>query len=70
MRFIRKSAWGRGAVPEMSLEMNALLTGYDAGLSGRGFIRHGKMRAFARSCIEHFNVKCGGPDASQEPVRW
>ena len=68
LRFIPEERLGRGAVPEMSLEMNALLTGYDSGLSRRGFIQHGKMRAFARSCIEHFNVKCGGPDAEAKSL--
>lgn len=63
LRLVPEERLGRGAVPEMSLEMNALLTGYAKGLSQHGFIQYSKIRAFAKACIERFNVKASGPTA-------
>lgn len=68
LRFVPEERLGRGAVPVMALELNALLTGHDAGLSLRGFINHHKMRQFAQECIERFNVKCGGPTAEAKSL--
>lgn len=68
LRFVPEERLGRGAVPEMSLEMNALLTGYGSGLSRNGFIQYGKVREFATACIERFNVKCGGPTAEAKSL--
>jgi general nucleoside transport system ATP-binding protein len=55
---------GRGAVPEMSLAENGLLTAYGADMLRFGLIRFDKVRAFAERCIERFNVKCGGHEAA------
>ncbi len=63
LRFVPEDRLGRGAVSVMSLSLNALLTGYDAGLSQRHFIRYSKMRDFSRACIERFKVKCTGSEA-------
>lgn len=68
LRFIPEERLGRGAVPMMALELNALLTGHDAGLSLRGFINHNKMRHFAQECITKFNVKCSGPTAEAKSL--
>ncbi len=68
LRFIPEERLGRGAVPEMSLAMNALLTGYDTGLSTRGLISYRKVHAFSRACIERFNVKCSGPEAEAKSL--
>ncbi|MGI4859701.1 MAG: ABC transporter ATP-binding protein [Janthinobacterium lividum] len=54
---------GRGAVPSMSLLDNTLLSASRRGLVRQGWLRHGAMRAFARRCIETFDVRCSGPDA-------
>jgi simple sugar transport system ATP-binding protein len=51
---------GRGAVPDLSLSDNALLTGYGAGMVVRGLIRFNRVRDFSRQVIERFQVKCGG----------
>ena len=69
MRFIPEERLGRGAVPEMSLAHNALLTGHDSGMrrSG-GFINYRRMRDFSRACIEKFNVKCSGPEAEAKSL--
>ncbi|MTV38928.1 ABC transporter ATP-binding protein [Duganella radicis] len=69
--FVPEERLGRGAVPDLSLADNALLTGYvPAGRQGRdatagamlrkGLIQRGAVRAFAERVIERFKVKCGG----------
>jgi ABC-type uncharacterized transport system ATPase subunit len=61
--FVPEERLGRGAVPDMSLAENALLTAHRRGLTMRGFIRPGAMRDFARATIANFNVKAAGPHA-------
>ncbi|MGB3919050.1 MULTISPECIES: ABC transporter ATP-binding protein [Thiothrix] len=68
LRFIPEERLGRGAVPDMSLNLNALLTGYEAGLSRFGFIRQRQIRAFVSDCITRFNVKCSGPEAEAKSL--
>jgi simple sugar transport system ATP-binding protein len=58
--FVPEERLGRGAVPELSLADNALLTGAAAGMVRSGFIQSGVARGFARETIAQFNVKCGG----------
>ncbi len=62
--FVPEERLGRGAVPEMSLADNALLTGYVANyrqdMVRSGLINHSSIRAFAQKVIERFGVKCGG----------
>ncbi|MFC5427837.1 ABC transporter ATP-binding protein [Paraburkholderia denitrificans] len=61
--FVPEERLGRGAVPEMSLSENALLTAHREGMVRSGWLRTGAMRAFAQRCIDAFDVRCGGPDA-------
>jgi general nucleoside transport system ATP-binding protein len=63
LAFVPEERLGRGAVPGMSLKENALLTAHRDGLVQRGFLRRGRIEAFARRIIEGFDVKCSGPDA-------
>ena len=63
LSFVPEERLGRGAVPALSLAANALLTGSGRGMVRQGFIRHARVRAFARSVIERFNVKCGSEEA-------
>lgn len=61
--FVPEERLGRGAVPDLSLADNALLTGY-VPESGMGMVRNGLIQAsavreFARRVIDRFNVKCG-----------
>ncbi|MBE7418718.1 MAG: ABC transporter ATP-binding protein [Ideonella sp.] len=58
--FVPEERLGRGAVPAMSLDDNALLTGHRQGLVRRGLIRRDAVRAFAQRCIADFTVKCSG----------
>jgi len=65
--FVPEERLGRGAVPALSLADNALLTGYlnpAAGMTSKGVIRRGAVRAFASAVIERFKVKCGGASSA------
>ncbi len=62
MGFVPEERLGRGAVPPMSLTENALLTAHHKGMLKNGMIRFRQISAFARRCIDHFNVKCGGAE--------
>ncbi len=58
--FVPEERLGRGAVPDLSLSFNGLLTAYRHGLTRFGMIRHKKVRAFADECIAQNDVRCGG----------
>jgi len=61
--FVPEERLGRGAVPDLSLAENGLLTGYLAPASGmlrRGLVQGAAVTAFAARVIERFKVKCGG----------
>jgi ABC-type uncharacterized transport system ATPase subunit len=60
LRFVPEERLGRGAVPEMHLADNSVLTGAAAGLIRRGIVQHRLSRQFARATIERFSVKCDG----------
>jgi simple sugar transport system ATP-binding protein len=62
MGFVPEERLGRGAVPRMSLTENALLTAHHAGMLRHGMIQFERVAAFARKCIDDFNVKCGGEE--------
>ncbi|MEM7519523.1 MAG: ABC transporter ATP-binding protein [Pseudomonadota bacterium] len=61
--FVPEERLGRGAVPEMSLADNSLLTAHGRNMLSRGFIRRQVERAFTRDCIAEFDVRTPGPDA-------
>jgi ABC-type uncharacterized transport system ATPase subunit len=61
--FVPEERLGRGAVPAMSLSENALLTAHRQQMVSSGWIKAGAMRAFAKRCIDAFDVRCGGPEA-------
>ena len=63
MSFVPEDRLGRGAVPEMTLAENALLTGHRQGLVAHGFIHGAAVRDFAVATIKAYKVKAGGPDA-------
>ncbi len=62
--FVPEERLGRGAVPEMSLAENSLLTAHREGLVSRGMVRAGAVRAYAAETIRAYGVKAGGPDAA------
>lgn len=61
--FVPEERLGRGAVPDLSLSDNALLTAHAQGMISRGLVRSSKVEAFAQRCIAEFDVRCGGVGA-------
>jgi simple sugar transport system ATP-binding protein len=61
--FVPEERLGRGAVPAMTLSENALLTAHRQQMVSSGWIKAGAMRAFAKRCIDAFDVRCGGSEA-------
>ncbi len=64
MAFIPEERLGRGAVAELTLAENGLLTCSGHGFVRRGFVRRGVVRNFAARVVERFNVKASGIDAA------
>ncbi len=62
--FVPEERMGRGAIPEMSLADNALLTAWREGMVARGFVRADVVRDYAAATIREYAVKAGGPDAA------
>jgi len=57
LAFVPEERLGRGAVPEMSLVDNTLLTGFLQGLVNFGFINQGKTEQFSQKIIDDYKVK-------------
>ncbi|WPP00529.1 ABC transporter ATP-binding protein [Pseudomonas sp. HR96] len=66
LAFVPAERLGHGAVPELSLADNALLTSFQQGLVSKGLIQRDKVRELADTIIRRFAVKT--PDA-QAPAR-
>lgn len=61
LAFVPEERLGRGAVPELSLSENAILSGYVAEpLVRRGLVHFGRARGFAERIISGFNVVAHG----------
>jgi ABC-type uncharacterized transport system ATPase subunit len=57
LAFVPAERLGHGAVPELSLADNALLTAFQQGLVSNGLIQRGKVQALAEEIIRRFGVK-------------
>jgi ABC-type uncharacterized transport system ATPase subunit len=66
LAFVPAERLGHGAVPDLSLADNALLTAFQQGLVSNGLIQRGKVEALAEEIIRRFGVKT--PD-TQTPAR-
>jgi ABC-type uncharacterized transport system ATPase subunit len=66
--FVPEERLGRGAVPDMSLAENALLTAHRRGFVKGGLIRFTAVTRFAQMCIDQFAVKCSGPRAEAKSL--
>jgi simple sugar transport system ATP-binding protein len=65
LAFIPEERLGRGAVGEMSLSENGLLTSWQRGQLVRGgFLRPGAIRAYAQAVFEKFRVAAAGIGAA------
>ena len=61
--FVPEDRLGRGAVPEMSLVLNGLLTAHPLNLLKRGLVDKARANTFAKDCIRDFDVRTPGPEA-------
>ena len=66
--FVPEERLGRGAVANMSLADNALLTAHRLNMVRFGLIRFGEVRSFADRCVDRFNVICGGVEADAKSL--
>ena len=57
LAFVPAERLGHGAVQELSLADNALLTAFQQGLVSNGLIERGKVEALAQQIIQRFGVK-------------
>jgi general nucleoside transport system ATP-binding protein len=68
LTFVPEERLGRGAVPPMNLEENALLTGHRKGMVRWGLIDRSRVRAFAERCVADFDVRCAGTQAAAKSL--
>lgn len=61
--FVPEDRLGRGAVPEMSLVLNSLLTAHSLQLLKRGLIDTARATALTEDCIRQYDVRTTGPYA-------
>ncbi len=61
--FVPEDRLGRGAVPEMSLVLNGLLTAHPLDLLRHGLVDKTRSTAFAEDCIRDYDVRTPGPEA-------
>jgi simple sugar transport system ATP-binding protein len=63
LAFVPEERLGRGAVPEMSMADNALLTAYQRRLVRHGLIQFDRAADYADKVVEAFKVVCAGTGA-------
>jgi len=68
LTFVPEERLGRGAVPPMSLDENALLTTHRRGMVRYGLIRRPRVREYAEQCVRDFDVRCAGTDAAAKSL--
>jgi general nucleoside transport system ATP-binding protein len=61
--FVPEDRLGRGAVPEMSLVLNTVLTAHPFNLVKQGLIDNNGATAFTNECIRQYDVRTSGPAA-------
>ncbi|MGH8384332.1 MAG: ABC transporter ATP-binding protein [Pseudomonas sp.] len=66
LAFVPAERLGHGAVPELSLADNALLTAFQQGLVSKGMVQRNKVQVLAQQIIERFGVKTPN---TQTPAR-
>lgn len=68
LTFVPEERLGRGVVPPMSLDENALLTTYRKGMVRYGLIDRLRVREFAEQCVQDFDVRCAGTHAAAKSL--
>lgn len=66
--FVPEERLGRGAVPDMPLSDNALLTASHKDLLSNGWIKKHKVTEFANNIIQKYKVKCSGLHAQAKSL--
>lgn len=66
--FVPEERLGRGAVPDMSLLHNTLLSASHCGLKKNGWINFSSLTRFAQTIIDKYNVKCAGLEAQAKSL--
>ena len=67
LHFVPEERLGRGAVPQLSLARNLMLTRKEAVGQG-GWIKSKKLQAQAEDIIARYKVKAGGPQAAAKSL--
>jgi ABC-type uncharacterized transport system ATPase subunit len=62
--FVPEERLGRGAVPDLSLAQNVLLSHQTSATVQRGLVKFGAINQIASSIISRFKVKAAGPHAT------
>jgi simple sugar transport system ATP-binding protein len=68
LTFVPEERLGRGAVPPMSLDDNALLTAHRQGMVSMGLINRARVHEFAEQCVRDFDVRCAGTQAAAKSL--
>ena len=68
LAFVPEERFPRGAVPEMTLAENTLLTAHGQHLVRAGFVRERALAAFTAATIDRFGVKAAGPSAAAQSL--
>lgn len=66
--FVPEERLGRGAVPDMSLLQNTLLSASHCDLKKNGWINFSNLTNFAQTIIDKYNVKCAGLEAQAKSL--
>jgi simple sugar transport system ATP-binding protein len=66
--FVPEERLGRGAVPDMSLADNTLLTTSHRGMVKNGWINFSAVKSFGQNIIDKYNVKCSGLGAQAKSL--
>jgi simple sugar transport system ATP-binding protein len=66
--FVPEERFGRGAVPDMSLADNTLLTTSHRGMVKNGWINFSAVKSFGQNIIDKYNVKCSGLGAQAKSL--
>ena len=66
--FVPEERLGRGAVPDMSLADNTLLTANHRGMINKGWINFNAVKSYGQNIIDKYNVKCSGLNAQAKSL--
>ncbi|WP_338040638.1 ABC transporter ATP-binding protein [Marinomonas ostreistagni] len=67
LAYVPEERLGRGAVPDMSLSENTLLT-HSAGFVKAGLVNWNAVKQYAKSLINQYSVKCHGESAEAKSL--